>query len=285
MRFWYRASESRLDPNNPAGLPTPTDPPASHPGDAIVELDAEARLLRFTQTPSAVNAADDTAAAPDWPAYFRAAGLDMHGFSIDPSGHTPPSFADTVVSWRGTSPLRPGESLRVDAASLNGRPVSFVVTGPWTGWHAPSSNAATVAAIVSAAISVVLVVAAVSLALTNVRTSRADRDGAYRVAVVAFMLQILRWLLEPAHSSEPGTEALRIYMGLAYGLLFAAVVGGAYLGLEPFVRRYWPRALVGWTRLMTGRVRDPVVGRDLLVGTTLGLISPVIASSYQLVPQ
>jgi serine/threonine-protein kinase len=137
---------------------------------------------------------------------------------------------------------------------------------------------------VSAAISVVLVVTAVWLALTNVRTSRADRDGAYRVAVVAFALQLCRWLFEPAHSSEPGTEALRIYMGLAFGLLFAAVVGGAYLGLEPFVRRYWPRALVGWTRLLTGRVRDPVVGRDLLVGTAIGFISPVIASSYQLVP-
>jgi hypothetical protein len=74
-------------------------------------------------------------------------------------------------------------------------------------------------------------------------------------------------------------------MGLAFGLLFAAVVGGAYLGLEPFVRRYWPRALVGWTRLLTGRVRDPVVGRDLLVGLTIGLIGPVIASSYQLIPE
>jgi serine/threonine-protein kinase len=285
VRFWYRGSASRLDPNNLNGPPTPTDPPAPHPGDAIVELDAEARLLRFAQTPPATNPARDaTIAPPDWAAFFRAAGLDMRAFSIDPSGHTPPSFADTVVSWRGRSPLRPGDALRVDAASLHSRPVSFVVTAPWTGWRAPSSTAATVAAIVSAAISVVLVVTAVWLALTNVRTSRADRDGTYRVAVVAFTLQVVRWLLEPAHSSEPGTEALRIYMGLAFGLLFAAVVGGAYLGLEPFVRRYWPRALVGWTRLLTGRVRDPVVGRDLLVGTAIGFISPVIASSYQLVP-
>jgi len=90
--------------------------------------------------------------------------------------------------------------------------------------------------------------------------------------------------LEPSHSSEPATEAFRLYMGLAFGLLFAFIVGGAYLGLEPFVRRNWPRALVGWTRLLTGRLRDPVVGRDLLVGTTIGLLGPVIASSYQLVP-
>jgi len=238
VRFWYRGSASRLDPNNLNGPPTPTDPPAPHPGDAIVELDAEARLLRFAQTPPATNPARDaTIAPPDWAAFFRAAGLDMRTFSIDPSGHTPPSFADTVVSWRGRSPLRPGDALRVDAASLHSRPVSFVVTAPWTGWRAPSSTAANVAAIVSAAISVVLVVTAVWLALTNVRTSRADRDGAYRVAVVAFTLQVVRWLLEPAHSSEPGTEALRIYMGLAFGLLFAAVVGGAIASVGTSDRR------------------------------------------------
>ena len=119
----------------------------------------------------------------------------------------------------------------------------------------PASVAARVAGIVSALISAGLVLAAVWLAVTNVLASRADREGAYRVAVIAFAIQMVRWLLEPSHSSEPATEALRLYMGLAFGLLFASVVGGAYLGLEPFVRRYWPRALVGWTRLLGGRRR------------------------------
>ena len=285
VRFWYRASQSRIDPQNSVGPATPTDPPASTPGDVIVELDAEARLLRFTERPASRMSSEPARAAPDWPAFFRAAGLDMQTFSIAPSERTPPFFADTVITWHGRAPMWPAETLRVDAASLDGRPLSFVVSGPWTEWQPPSASvAARVAEIASAAISAGLVLTAVWLAVTNVLGSRADRVGAYRVAVLAFLLQVVRWVLEPSHSSEPATEAFRLYMGLAFGLLFAFVVGGAYLGLEPFVRRHWPRALVGWTRLLTGRFRDPVVGRDLLVGTTIGLLGPVIASSYQLVP-
>ena len=285
VRFWYRASEAPLDPQNPAGPATPTDPPPANPGDVIVELDAEARLLHFVETPASTFSTDDARSAPDWAAFFRAAGLDIQAFSIAPAQRTPPSFADTVLAWQGRPTMWPSETVRVDAASLNGRPVSFVVTGPWAAWQPQAARlSAQVAAAVSAVVSVVLVLSAVWLAVTNVRASRADREGAYRVAVFAFVLQLIRWVLE-SHSTEPGTEAARLYMGLAYALLVACIVGGAYLGLEPFVRRYWPRALVGWTRLLTGHFRDPVVGRDLLAGATLGLIGPAIASGFQLVPR
>jgi len=47
-----------------------------------------------------------------------------------------------------------------------------------------------------------------------------------------------------------------------------------YIALEPYVRRLWPESLVSWSRLLMGRFRDPLVGRDLLMGmATLGLLS------------
>jgi hypothetical protein len=47
-----------------------------------------------------------------------------------------------------------------------------------------------------------------------------------------------------------------------------------YLALEPYVRRFWPEAMVSWSRLLAGKVRDPLVGRDVLVGfTALGASS------------
>jgi len=285
VRFWYRASQARIDPKNPIGSATRLDPPLANPGDALVELDAQAQLLRFTMRPPPVTATDPSPGAIDWAPFFKAAGLDMQAFSNAAPRTTPAFFADTLVAWQGRASEWPEETVRIDAAALHGSPISFVVAGPWTAWQPQSASAAAgVAEVVSATIAAVLVIAAVWLAVTNVLASRADREGAYRVAALAFLLQMVRWVLEPSHSSEPATEALRLYMGLARGLLFAFVVGGAYLGLEPFVRRYWPRALVGWTRLLSGRFRDPVVGHDLLVGATIGLLGPVIASSYQLIP-
>jgi hypothetical protein len=37
------------------------------------------------------------------------------------------------------------------------------------------------------------------------------------------------------------------------------------------VRSKWPQTIVSWTRLLSGNLRDPLVGRDILFGTLLGL--------------
>ena len=52
-----------------------------------------------------------------------------------------------------------------------------------------------------------------------------------------------------------------------YGVFFWIM----YVALEPFVRRQWPQVLVSWTNVLTGHVRDPVVGRDVLIGVALGV--------------
>jgi len=58
---------------------------------------------------------------------------------------------------------------------------------------------------------------------------------------------------------------------MAQNLLGAAIVGLMYVALEPFVRRRWPQLLVSWNRLLSGRVRDPRVGSDLLIGAAFGV--------------
>ncbi len=45
-----------------------------------------------------------------------------------------------------------------------------------------------------------------------------------------------------------------------------AFVWLAYIAIEPIVRRSWPELLFSWSRLLSGRFRDPLVGRDLLAG-------------------
>jgi hypothetical protein len=67
-------------------------------------------------------------------------------------------------------------------------------------------------------------------------------------------------------------EEVRLFTNLAaQAFLYAALAWAMYLALEPVARRRWPHLLVGWTRLLSGRTRDPLVGRDVLVGTVAGI--------------
>ena len=44
-----------------------------------------------------------------------------------------------------------------------------------------------------------------------------------------------------------------------------------YIALEPHLRRVWPETMIGWSRLLAGSVRDPLVGRDVLVGVLVAI--------------
>jgi len=48
------------------------------------------------------------------------------------------------------------------------------------------------------------------------------------------------------------------------------------------VRRRWPNALISWNRALAGNLRDPLVGRDLLVGALAGVL---IVLAYVAGPQ
>ncbi|MBA3914543.1 MAG: hypothetical protein H0X25_12010 [Acidobacteriales bacterium] len=59
-------------------------------------------------------------------------------------------------------------------------------------------------------------------------------------------------------------------MALSTGLFMAAVMYVLYMALEPYVRRHWPQTIISWSRLLSGKVRDPLIGRDVLFGVLLG---------------
>jgi len=57
-----------------------------------------------------------------------------------------------------------------------------------------------------------------------------------------------------------------------------------YMALEPYVRKYSADILMSWSRLLSGRVRDPRVGRDLLIGIVAGLIIAIAGCLVGLLP-
>jgi hypothetical protein len=67
--------------------------------------------------------------------------------------------------------------------------------------------------------------------------------------------------------------------------LFFGLFWILYVALEPYVRRFWPRMLVSWVRLLDGRFRDPLVARHLLIGGLFGCSALFIAHAGTLMLQ
>ncbi len=62
---------------------------------------------------------------------------------------------------------------------------------------------------------------------------------------------------------------------VARAIFWAGVIWLEYIALGPYVRRLGPNRLISWTRLFSGAWRDPLVGRDILIGlavTSVGLL-------------
>ena len=53
---------------------------------------------------------------------------------------------------------------------------------------------------------------------------------------------------------------------------------------QAVVRRRWPERIVSWTRLLAGRIQDPMVGRDILIGIAAGGLMVLINGLLLVVP-
>ncbi len=77
--------------------------------------------------------------------------------------------------------------------------------------------------------------------------------------------------LAQAHLKFSGDSFFLLLLAAKHGLFMAALMWTLYLALEPYVRSKWPQTIVSWSRMLAGKLRDPLVGRDILYGTMLGL--------------
>lgn len=120
------------------------------------------------------------------------------------------------------------------------------------------------------ALAVLICVAGAWLARRNLRTGRGDRRGAFTLAAAVFIARAIAFAFGAHHMGSMPVELMLASAALAWATFTATAVWVLYLALEPFVRRRWPHLIVAWTRLLGGQARDPLVGRDLLIGTALG---------------
>jgi hypothetical protein len=211
----------------------------------------------------------------DWSPAFAEAGLDPGSFRPADPRWIPSEPFDLRAEWTGTAPRLPDTPLTVSAAAFRGRLTHFRVLGPWSKpermEEAPISRALRIARTTLAGGILIIIVTSVYFARRNLRRGRGDRAGALRFAVFLFALGALDYLLG---GRRPGDLYSFVFDSLGPGLgrafLDGVIFWLIYLALEPYMRRRMPELLIGWARLLEGRVRDPRVGRDVLVGGLFG---------------
>jgi serine/threonine-protein kinase len=279
--FWYRQSpdymfaEGYRDQFLNPGIVTSSDPPTTLSGMVNINLDPQGRLINFQAIPpQKTDANATTQALYDWTPLFSEAGLDISKFQkTDPQWNSL-AASDTRAAWTG---VWPGTSrpLRVEAASLLGKPVYFSLIGDWTKPNrvkAPAQSFGKKAAqMLTIVLFLSLLFGALFLARRNYRHGRADHEGAFRLAAVMFVLNMLLWLCR-THLVPSLVSLGSCLIAVAGSLFISAVTWILYLALEPWVRRRWPQTIISWSRLVSGQLRDPLVGRDILFGVMLGVV-------------
>jgi serine/threonine-protein kinase len=277
--FWYRQSPRPMTPWGDTEIPsTFSDPPLINSGMIRLRLDPEGHLLTFQAVPPDRDPQAAPPPEPDWNRLFALGGYDPAAFKpVDPAW-VPRMYADHRAAWEEIDPRPPGASLRLEAASYLGRPVFFRTIEPWTRARLtetvtpplPGSVLQEWASMAWMVVAVAIMTAGVIVARRNLRLGRGDRKGALRLAGFMLLSAEIAWLLETHHIASNAFSNFNL--NLAVRLLVAGLVWVFYLALEPYLRRNWPRVLVSWVRLLDGRLRDPLVGRDLLFGAVLGVV-------------
>jgi len=276
VRFRYRQSPRLLERINVGSMGDLfSDPPPTLPGMAEVTLDPQGRLIAFTAVPQPICRSGKDLPDPDWTKVLTAAGFDPSALTAADPLWAPPLFADRRVAWTGAYPGAKEIPVRLEAAALAGRPVAFRVAEPWDlteeqkGKGSPSAARFRAGSLVGTAVFFIAVTMGLIVALRNLRQGRGDRKGALRFAVYLGTVRLL-WLVG-AHHLSIDSEADLLIGHLAWSMYRVGMVCIFYLALEPYARRLWPRMLVSWMRLLDGRFRDPLVGRDALFGCLAGV--------------
>jgi serine/threonine-protein kinase len=292
--FWYRQSPQPLKrlafSISLSPRVTRDDPPPITPGEVLVALNGRGQLLELTALPPAVTPSMPPARPFEWSSLFRAAGLDPAEWTETEPEWTPPYGAGERRAWRRMNGADDGQALdRVEAASVAGRPTSFILAYSWRRpgrlEAVPTGVGTRTANVLGIAVTGCAMFGGFVLARQNLRLGRGDRRGAWRLVTAVTIVLSIAWVLDEHHVAD--THEWYLFVSFAgRALVIGGLFWATYVAFEPYVRRHWPSTIVAWTRLIGGGVRDPLVGRDVLIGCAVGgaltclLLIGVLAPSW-----
>lgn len=293
--FWYRTvpHPAHLRPTGIKGRVTWTDPVPAQPGDVQARLDPFGRMRELLVIPASKGVAPRVAQTesapdptqPDWSALFEVADLPLERFRPVPPALVPHAFADTRAAWIGSYAETPDLAVRVEAAALQGRPVALRLFEQRWESTTPLADDATSMRTWRFLARIALVLAAVVLSYRTITQRRGDARGAFRLGLLMFSLVAAFTMLAGDHGGDWSLIGSLVVKGMMHGLVVATEFALFYFALEPYVRRIWPETLISWSRLLTGRGRDPLVGHHVLIGESLGIVSVLIIYLTMLIPR
>lgn len=271
-RFWYRESPRYFNTTEAIQVDQPA---LDVSGMTSLYLDMEGRLHWFMGVPPQREPPVTENARPDWTVPFREAGLDMANFKEVASTSVPLHAYDTRAAWDGFDPAHPELKTHVEAAAFRGKPVYFETIYPWDQAMRQEQTAESgrdrALTFILIAVYLIVLVGSALVARKHLKLGRGDRRGATRLAILFLVVRLLYWLLMEHHNGLADYEFGLFLVHLAFAVLVAGYLWLLYVALEPFVRKRWPQRIISWSRLLAGGYRDPLVGRDILIGSVFGV--------------
>jgi serine/threonine-protein kinase len=258
IRFWYREHSADLGADPVNGRISYDSPPNTQPGMIRMALDAKGRLIALEARPAGLGTG--ASAEPEWSTLFTAAEFDPARFKAVPPQQVPPMAFDAHMAWSGPYADKRPDQVRVEAAWWQGHPVYIDIQDESRQEESTSSLSP-----YGIVVLLIAAVAAVFIARHNLKFGRADRRGAAVIAVAGILSGLGYWIFS-AHHTLSSAELSLLFVALGLYGLYSSLLWVSYIATEPYVRRHWPDALISWTRIRNGRLRDPLVASHVLAG-------------------
>lgn len=286
IEFWYRESAAPMSPRDATKGVQVDDPPLATPGMTRVRLDMSGRLRELVVVPEpeaiGVPADSPNPAEPpaiDWKPLYKDADIDETTLQPTTPARVPPVYCEKRFAW--TCKDHAGRPLRCEAGTVAGKTVYFGVLDESA---APPPSGASDAGAGGAFLFVVLLVGAFGgpgwIAWNNIKRGRGDRKGAFTLAGVMFVASLLQAALGAHHTTDLGIILQWCMAAVGVSLLKASLIWIGFIAIEPIVRRQRPESIISWTRLVSGNWRDPLVGRDILIGTAVGVLWTLLTGGF-----
>jgi serine/threonine-protein kinase len=295
--LWYRQAEEPMLPQNRLeARPSWSRPPHDEEGMVRLRLDQTGRLTWLEIVPPWREAASESAGPADWTPLFEMAEINRDAVEEAEPLWRPRLPVDRRQAWAGTHSHPDSLPFRIEAGSLNGRPVYFRVfdTGAreWLladraeegGGSADGTLDRALSALATLVLLVILLGLPAFFGWRNIRAGRADIGSAIRFGLLGGALSLASGTLQASYYMPLDPAMERVIVGTGMSVFLGTVMGMGYLAAEPYLRRSWPDLLISWTRLMGGRYRDPRVGRDVLIGAGAAIAMVVMMMMTDVVP-